>query len=322
MRLVLALVIALAAPAQEAKPVAPNHMFYDPARRQVVMLAASPQTGLETLWAWDGKRWTQIPAGAGPVARELSGAAYDSARRRLVLYGGAAVKPRQGRLEDTWEWDGKRWAESKVLGPHPGPRDHHAMAFDSARGRVVLFGGLKEGDSPDPHTWEWDGARWSKVASTGASGGGGHNGLVYDAARRLTILFAGFGGQSRVHNQTWAWDGKEWRQLSPQGPLPSPRYRHRMAFDSDKEVIVLFGGLLTRQAPAEAGDTWLWDGKQWREAQPAGGIAPAPRASHVMAYDPTRRRTVLYGGHSFDGRTGVTYDDTWEWDGHSWTRAN
>ena len=95
-----------------------------------------------------------------------------------------------------------------------------------------------------------------------------------------------------------------------------------MAFDSHKGEIVLFGGLLPKSPPASVGDTWILDGKGWHEVPIASGAAPAPRNSHVMAYDPVRRKTVLFGGSSFDGKVSTVYGDTWEWDGQSWTRMN
>jgi hypothetical protein len=59
-------------------------------------------------------------------------------------------------LHMTWEWTGKHWTLRQDIGP--GPRAGHAMAFDSTRNRVVLFGGLRTFD-PNPSdeladTWE------------------------------------------------------------------------------------------------------------------------------------------------------------------------
>src|SRR5262245_11281982 len=65
--------------------------------------------------------------------------AYDSARHRLVLFGGYSARLGESRLGDTWEWDGDIWRRVSTTGP--SPRAGHAMAYDSARGRVVLFGG-------------------------------------------------------------------------------------------------------------------------------------------------------------------------------------
>lgn len=45
---------------------------------------------------------------------------------------------------------------------------------------------------------------------------------------------------------------------------------------------------------------------------------PPPRHSHGMAYDPIRGYTVMAGGH---GSTGPL-QDTWTWDGSSWTQHN
>jgi hypothetical protein len=42
--------------------------------------------------------------------------AYDRARQRIVLFGGTILldggKQRQ-RINETWEWDGKRWSQVK-----------------------------------------------------------------------------------------------------------------------------------------------------------------------------------------------------------------
>ena len=54
---------------------------------------------------------------------------------------------------DTWEWDGTAWTQRSPASA-PSPQQGHAMAYDAARGRVVLFGGhdsFRRGD-----TWEWD----------------------------------------------------------------------------------------------------------------------------------------------------------------------
>jgi hypothetical protein len=145
--------------------------------------------------------------------------------------------------------------------------------------------------------------------------------MVYNSVLKKTVLFGGMGMTGKSHNETWAWDGSRWLKLYAEGDAaPQRRYRHRMAFDSQAGTIVLFGGLLTQRAPAETGDTWILDGKGWADVKPLGP-APKARNSHVMAYDPVRRKTILYGGAAFDGKAGTIFQDTWEWDGRSWRRA-
>ena len=51
-----------------------------------------------------------IEGKTGPSVRAAHVMAYDSARQRVVLFGGG-VGP--DRLGDTWEWDGKQWVQVK-----------------------------------------------------------------------------------------------------------------------------------------------------------------------------------------------------------------
>jgi hypothetical protein len=91
-----------------------------------------------------------------------------------------------------------------------------------------------------------------------------------------------------------------------------------MAYDSDRGVVVLFGGA--------AGDEYLqgtqeYDGTRWREIVFAG-VQPSHRAYHAMAYDADAHRVVMYGGFA-GGVYGL--DDTWTYQGGGvngvWTLA-
>jgi len=46
-------------------------------------------------------------------------------------------------------------------------------------------------------------------------------------------------------------------------------------------------------------------------------VSPSARDAHAMAYDAARKRVVLFAGASAKG----ILNDTWEWDGHTWTRC-
>ena len=45
--------------------------------------------------------------------------------------------------------------------------------------------------------------------------------------------------------------------------------------------------------------------------------SPDARSQHAMAYDSRRGVTVLFGGVRYYSES--AFDDTWEWDGESWT---
>ena len=60
----------------------------------------------------------------------------------------------------------------------PPHRRHHALAYDPAIGRVVLYGGqhlASDSDAPlldDP--WHWDGTQWTQAAASTGIGMIGH----------------------------------------------------------------------------------------------------------------------------------------------------
>ena len=73
------------------------------------------------------------------------------------------------------------------------------MAYDSQRGRVVLFGGY--GDSGGlADTWEWDGSTWvERTPATSPPARSGHA-MAYDSQRGRVVLFGGYGTRpSRRH---------------------------------------------------------------------------------------------------------------------------
>ena len=100
-------------------------------------------------------------------------------------------------------------------------------------------------------------------------------------------------------------------------PGPSARAGHGMAYDSQRQVVVLFGGDANPQGPsAVLGDTWEWDGARW--AQRTTAAAPSPRAGGAMAYDAARGVCVYFGGEVGSGQLVA---ETWEYDGVAWTQA-
>ncbi len=146
--------------------------------------------------------------------------------------------------------------------------------------------------------------------------------LAYDPARSRLFLF---GGQSCVCGagnglapciDTFARAGAHWSTVTiadPEGDgSPVAEEGGAMVFDVSRGVSVLFG-------TGGAADVWELDGTSWRHACDAACAAngPSPRAQLAAAYDPVRRRSVVFGGKAGAGLT----DETWEWDGHAWRAA-
>jgi len=143
--------------------------------------------------------------------------------------------------------------------------------------------------------------------------------MAYDAARQQVVLFGGLtasGGAS----DTWVWDGINWTQKSLLNS-PKPRMWHAMAYDAAREQVVLFAGRGLNEdgsATYYDNDTWVWDGVNWTQKEPAN--APPFRFGHAMAYDAAREEVLLSGGRGFNENGSKTYyNDSWVWNGTNWS---
>jgi hypothetical protein len=305
-------------PATAPSPRTVHRMAYDPGRERIVLVAGQPgdqALPLGDIWEWDGTDWSELKpvSGVALPIRKNFGMAYDSVRKRLVVFagikGGLSAPPET--LGDTWEWDGESWVERKPPSA-PSPRAGHAMAYDPARKRVVVFGGMDDKDQPRDDTWEWDGSQWSEVTPAGDPPPARFNtAMVYHGARERIVLFGGqTHGSPKNLNDLWEWDGRTWTQLDAAGKLPMGRGFHALAYDSARERLVLYGGAISwPPIPPEHifGDHWEWDGEAWTRI--GDNVGPKQRVGQALVYDPKRARLVLFGGKS----TLYSLQDTWEY---------
>jgi hypothetical protein len=93
--------------------------------------------------------------------------------------------------------------------------------------------------------------------------------------------------------------------------VPPARCCTGMAYDQATHSTVLFGGFTPRMC---FGDTWLWR-NGWRKLSPV--TAPSARSGPGMVYDGAAGNVVLFGGIDSNG---ISLDDTWTWNGITWTR--
>jgi cysteine-rich repeat protein len=193
------------------------------------------------------------------------------------------------------------WEDVMPAAPPISGRLWHAMAYDSARGKTVLFGGLSGGRLND--TWEFDGAQWTpRTPATRPAPRAGHV-MTFDSDRNKVIMFAGQSNPDGASLQeTWEYDGRNWLKRTTQAS-PSGDGFQAMTFDSARNKTVWYGG----------GETWEYDGDNWKRL--TLGTTPGSRTGHAMTFDSIRNKVVLFGG-SF----GSDLADTWEYDGINWTQ--
>jgi N-acetylneuraminic acid mutarotase len=129
-----------------------HSMAYDATRQRIVLFGgidvAFPPPVLGDTWEMDDNQWKKVQnTGPGPIQ---SAAMVDS-MKGIILFGGSSSNPivLNG---NTWQWDGKFWTQLQNMGPKA--RSFHSMAYDSQRGRMVLFGGAFPPNSRFGDTWE------------------------------------------------------------------------------------------------------------------------------------------------------------------------
>jgi hypothetical protein len=191
----------------------------------------------------------------------------------------------------------------------PSARREFAMAFDSERDVLVVFGG-RDGSAHNNETWEFDGTNWSNRSASllSAPSVRADAEMVFDSRRNVLVLFGGHNGTVSLAD-TWEYDGSDWTRVQPASSPPA-RAGHAFAFDFIRRVCVLFGGAGTI---ASLNDTWEFDGNTWRQIFREN--VPEARKHAKLAYDPSRFQAVLFGGEGVGGPLG----DTWIYDGTDWS---
>ncbi len=258
-------------------------MCTDTHRQRIVLAGGGTSAGC---WEWDEAKlaWVWQPGHLTPLySARMS---YDAKRRVCVRFGGNG---QNGTTNETWEYNGRTWQQRKTANTPP-PRSGHAQCYDAGRGVTVIFGGVVTGGWLPDGTWEYDGKNWRKVATGGPAPRGSVT-MAYDPVRRRCVLFGG-NDRTRVFNDTWEWDGSSWSR-GPAGCAPPERWAAAMTHVPG-QGIVLFGGFRTGATKPVLADTWLYNGS-WIEINTK--TPPRARYSATLAYEPTKKRAMLYGGY-------------------------
>lgn len=145
-------------PATSPSPRFGMAMSFDPARGVLVLFGGRVAgQRMNDTWEWDGTNWTQSSPSTLPYPRFWHSMAYDTQLGLTVMFGGDHIEPfGLGPINDTWLWNGTNWTRDWTAAT-PIARSGQAMAYQSATGRIVLFGG-SDGLLPGTNyndTWEF-----------------------------------------------------------------------------------------------------------------------------------------------------------------------
>lgn len=280
------------------------------AHRLVVFGGSSPDQIFNDTWTIDlagPPTWQQLTA-ASPVATGHA-AVYDPVRDRMILY---ACDSR------TWVYDlggAHDWSELVTAGTPPAPlfwnrplrpedRPDFSVIYDSARDRLVIFGGgIQSSVSELTLTGT---PTWSPIVPAGTPPGAcSDHSAIYDPVRDRMVVFGGLGAGGTLYNETWELNftgTPTWTKLAPTGIAPSPRKKQAAIYDPLHDRMVIHGGVGSLLPPSNGNqtdnrdDVWTLDLSTLTWTNLPLGNRPYARSDEAAVYDPVRRRMLIFGG--------------------------
>ncbi len=276
-------------------------LAFDELRGVVVSVA----TSTSSVWEWNGSAWTSIPYANGPTTD--GSLAFDSGLGACLYHTNTSSSAAQ-----TWSWDGAAWTMRSGSGP-VFQGDKRVLVSDTAGGRVLLM--RPHAALPRTELWQWGGGTWLMLsdalplARTNLA-------ATYDPTRGKLLTIGGYyrsgSGSLAADLGDWVYQSGGWS--AAHSGAPTVRWGHGMAYDKNRNVVVMFG--ITGDSSALYGETWEWNGTAWRLAAVDG---PPRRIQPAMAFDEARGETLLFGG--LDAPFGNKLDDAWVWNGTTWRRV-
>lgn len=192
-----------------------------------------------------------------------------------------------------------------------------SFGYDPFQKLVIRWGGHNQGGGGEQNgeTWTFDPvtAKWTlREPNTSPPGACCNAQNVFDPVTARFVRFPAFSGSHGWHwfrevylnnSSVWSYDVAKntWRDMRPV-PAIHPRPLRAASWDSDHEVIVLFGGEGSNDG------TVVYDPyvNHWKRMLPAK--EPAPRSGGTLAYHKEMKRHILFGSQFGDDPHTWAYD--------------
>ena len=248
-------------------------------------------------------------AGERPDPRRGVAGLFEPESGQLLFQGGETATARF--RDDLWRFDPVtlRWAKVETIGLPQ--RCHHTLVLDDTRQRGLMFGGFPRTNQ----LLEWNvlDGQWRDVTPPVSPSARCLHSSVIDRPRERMIVYGGLNGNFLPDlSDTWALDlvSGQWTQLV-ESDGPGERYGHVAAIDTDRDRMIVFGGLVRDPITGmanETNDLWAFDlaANDWSPLE-AGGPKPARRQFAAGSVLPGRGSLILFGGRSGND----FFDDTW-----------
>lgn len=288
--------------------------------------AAEQRATGNRLSQWIDRTPALTPSTAFPPAAEDCAMIYDSAQRRLVLFGGKDDANQNVNEIWTLNLSGNTWQKITVDGEMPPASEDHAVIYDPIGYRMILHGG--EDGLTTNKTWAFDLTtnRWRNLTlQSGAPAREDHT-AIFDSYAKRMIIFGGRNNNGEYDytniDEVWAFDldpasptFEKWQELAAKDKRAPGRSDHVAVYDDKNYRMVIFGGWDKDQKEL-LGDTWAfyfpmsprgvgdWKQIKTRKSHP-------PKRRHATgAYDSARNWLIIFGGFGEEGYL----NDVWAFD--------
>ena len=152
-----------------------------------------------------------------PAGRLHHSGVYDESRKEFVIYGGYTWNPSLQKVQsasDVWGWNGSRW---ELICDSALHKYVAAMAFDSKRERILIFGGADDSGAIDGKLRSLEGGTWRVVKDLPTLERADAS-MAYDSKRDRLVLFGGRNEVCCSLADTWEFDGNDWKPTFMAGP--------------------------------------------------------------------------------------------------------
>ncbi|MFH1874197.1 MAG: kelch repeat-containing protein [Pseudomonadota bacterium] len=161
---------------------------------------------------------------------------------------------------------------------------------------------------------------WTQHSPTGTSPSERYSpGVAYDATNNILISFGGYDGTNYLNDifvltNASGTDTPAWTELAPVGGPPAARAFSAVAYNSNANNFILFGG---SDSAGIYMDLWLLSNANGTGGAPVwtnpaiAGTAPSSRAIMAFAYDETNDTLILFGGRACGTSTCTLYNNVY-----------
>ena len=301
--------------------------FYDSSTKAIFVFAgqhATTNLNFNDYWEQSNVigslnlQWTSTSTkGTKPSGRFGHTGLYDSGSNRMMVFGGATGFPAPCAndyfilQQANTQGGSPTWLTVTPTGTAPPVRMRHSSVYDSATNTLIIFGGYNCQSTYYNDAWILQNANdvtgqpaWAQLLPTGGPPSARESSTaIYDPSTNSLVVYGGDSGGTPV-GDIWILSHANgtggtpaWTQLAPSNSGPVARSGHTAAYDSQNNVMTIYGGY---DGTSVLSDAWVLSGANGQAGSATWTQLSSgqPRRFHSGVYDPVSDEMITFGGAS------------------------